>query len=420
MSRSQSSSGQRTKSQKSASRPECGEKPTDPESNTSGMHSRARDSTNMAADRPAEERPLTQEYLLSQMMAQSMHTQQLIVGMSTSISQFGDTFTRLMQNNVEKRPAQDVLDASRLSKTRRSGDDPCVDAGEVSDHSEHEADLEDLFDDAQSTQNTVLTARSLQHSHTSAPDVSQVVCDDVGSGDTAEDGDILDSLLEDYSCEGQVGPPINSKLAAAMNKMMFQKMGDEKFKSKTQAYDRPTNCDMLQASKVNPEIWGRLRAHTRSNDIKMQKLQTCLITATMPILQLTDTLLKVKNKELSHDKLNVNALAKLATDAVSLISHANTEHNHRRREMLKPCLNKQFQQLCSPQTPMSTLLFGDNLAETIKDMSATNCVSGQLTTGQLTTGHVFSGPRPNRPSTSRPSFTYPPHRPSQGRGRGFF
>ena len=48
-------------------------------------------------------------------------------------------------------------------------------------------------------------------------------------------------------------------------------------------------------------------------------------------------------------------------DALALLGNANCQLSQRRREMLKPYLNKEYATLCSSQTAESSLLFGDEL-----------------------------------------------------------
>ncbi len=59
---------------------------------------------------------------------------------------------------------------------------------------------------------------------------------------------------------------------------------------------------------------------------------------------------------------------------VALIGAASQELHVKRRDQIRPDLNTQFRQLCSPQVPVTSFLFGDDLPKTIKDISETNRV----------------------------------------------
>ena len=58
-------------------------------------------------------------------------------------------------------------------------------------------------------------------------------------------------------------------------------------------------------------------------------------------------------------------------DSLAILSQANQETLGRRREQIKPGLNKQFKQLYRNVPPESTRLFGDDINKRISDIVAT-------------------------------------------------
>ena len=56
------------------------------------------------------------------------------------------------------------------------------------------------------------------------------------------------------------------------------------------------------------------------------------------------------------------------------MGHSINEVNIKRRELIKPDLNDQFKQLCGSHTPVTKLLFGDDLPKSVKEISETNKV----------------------------------------------
>ena len=54
-------------------------------------------------------------------------------------------------------------------------------------------------------------------------------------------------------------------------------------------------------------------------------------------------------------------LAQEAIDSLSLLAHANTELNNRRKELIKPDLYSDYKHLCSASTTVTAELFGDDL-----------------------------------------------------------
>jgi hypothetical protein len=64
---------------------------------------------------------------------------------------------------------------------------------------------------------------------------------------------------------------------------------------------------------------------------------------------------------------------------VTFVGQAQQDLNQRRREGIKPDVNPEYRQLCSSQAPVTTLLFGDDLAKTVKDQNETNKMTGKFT-----------------------------------------
>ena len=64
--------------------------------------------------------------------------------------------------------------------------------------------------------------------------------------------------------------------------------------------------------------------------------------------------------------------------AVVLLMSANRELNLKRRDLLRPDLNKQYGALCNPSTPMSTFLFADDLNKEVEELTKSNKLSGKV------------------------------------------
>ncbi len=94
---------------------------------------------------------------------------------------------------------------------------------------------------------------------------------------------------------------------------------------------------------------------------------------------------------------------KLAHAAVLLLA-ANREVNMRRRDLIRPDLNKQFSSLCNPSIAISAYLFGDDLDKEVEELTKSNKLSGKVT--------------PKHRSDYRPTpYKIPFGRGTRGRGR---
>ena len=191
----------------------------------------------------------------------------------------------------------------------------------------------------------------------------------------ANEDEVLGELSKLYEWEGTVSDPINAKLASLVDKMVKTSLSEKKkIKEKHEKYNRPENCENLINTRVNPEIWSKVRSNTRSRDLKMQKLETSLLKSMIPIVKMSDKLLELKSNSKSASESDVCEFLQLSLDSLALMGHSINEVSIKRRELIKPDLNDQFKQLCGSHTPVTKLLFGDDLPKSVKEISETNKV----------------------------------------------
>lgn len=103
---------------------------------------------------------------------------------------------------------------------------------------------------------------------------------------------------------------------------------------------------------------------------KNQKLVT---KAMLPLIQIMDKCLKQDNDSDIFD---------LACDSFQLLAYAHRDTSNIRRHMLKPVVSKPYRKLCTPSTPVTENLFGDDLHKQIKDLNETKKFTHTLSSGQ--------------------------------------
>ena len=199
-----------------------------------------------------------------------------------------------------------------------------------------------------------------------APDINEKPADD-NSEAAIHDSGILGSVAAEYNLDEQCEEEISPKLAGIVNKLLRNRLNEDKLKEKLNKSTRPKNCDNITGVKVNAEIWPKLQPSTRSYDIKMQRVQNTLLKATIPIVKVVNQLMTNRNGT-DNDK----AIIKHLMDSVALLGHTNCELVQRRRDLIRPDLNNNYQQLCSEHIEFTSWLFGDDLPKQVQDISATN------------------------------------------------
>ena len=178
------------------------------------------------------------------------------------------------------------------------------------------------------------------------------------------DGDSLKSL-DEFSILEKTSPAIDANLAEIVKSLLTEKLTKEKLAEVQNKYLRPENCTNLVAPKINKQIWQQLRQETRNNDSAFQKAQSLLLSGLYAVLQLCNSA--------NGDQRNV-----LTPTAVQLLS-ANRELNLKRRDLIRPDLNKQYAPLCNPSTAVSTFLFGDDLNKEVEELTKSQKLSNKVT-----------------------------------------
>ena len=103
------------------------------------------------------------------------------------------------------------------------------------------------------------------------------------------------------------------------------------------------------------------QAFTKKRDLRIMNLQNAVNKTTFAILRVADSLLKNKKDN------NVDSELRNCMDAVFLLGHANTSMSLQRRELVKPILRNDFSALCDVNVPVTSLLFGNDLAKALKE-----------------------------------------------------
>ena len=104
--------------------------------------------------------------------------------------------------------------------------------------------------------------------------------------------DILCELTKEFNNDELCDPKIDPNLAKAINKVWGKKLTPEKLKIRLNKHLKPENYDQLSPTLV---IFSNIPAHTRSQDVKLQKMQKFLLKSAYLIIKM-----KLKKWRLMH------------------------------------------------------------------------------------------------------------------------
>ena len=185
---------------------------------------------------------------------------------------------------------------------------------------------------------------------------------ELGEGSSS---DSFRSLAEEFSVAEKTAPAIDSNLAEIVKSLLLEKLPKDKLEEVQSKYLRPENCTNLVAPKINKQIWQQLRQETRNNDSAFQKAQSLLLSGLYAVLQTCNGS--------SGEQKNV------LTHAAVLLLSSNRELVLKRRDLIRPDLNKQYASLCNPSTPVSSFLFGDELNKEVEELTKSHKLSNKVT-----------------------------------------
>lgn len=126
---------------------------------------------------------------------------------------------------------------------------------------------------------------------------------------------------------------------------------------------------------MNPEIWEKLTHYGKKQDLRLSAIKNMIVKVGAIFAQSTQKLMEFRGQGTKGGRLDTGTLLTAQIDVIALLGHTNYELSLRRREAIKPNLNKKYGSLCSSQTPVTTLLFGDKPQSQLTAIRASNRIS---------------------------------------------
>ena len=156
--------------------------------------------------------------------------------------------------------------------------------------------------------------------------------------------------------EERTGKPIKREVKKHCDTYYAGQLQFEDLKRKLDRYPRPENLEKIKTPQTNQIIWEKLRATTRSTDIKVKRIQNNLAAATTAVAR---TLEKTDDKE----------MVKQLKDGLAIIGQAHVQLNQLRKHTQKKSLPYTWRQIKEVKSDEFDL-YGpdDDLRKRIKDL----------------------------------------------------
>ena len=176
------------------------------------------------------------------------------------------------------------------------------------------------------------------------------------------------------------GEPTEEEIAQSATYLLTHQLENKALEETAAKYALPSNCQAMDSPKMNPFIWDNLPTHTKSRDLKLQKIQKSMTKGINAFVR----------------SLPSGNIMDPQQDALALLCSSSFELNCLRRELIKPDLDSRCARLCKPENMVGTtnkLLFGDNLSKKVKDLMEEQKVTAGVMKGQerATQAHIPTG-----------------------------
>ena len=155
------------------------------------------------------------------------------------------------------------------------------------------------------------------------------------------------------------GPSIDKSLAKLVNSACTTQSNVSDIIA---SYKIPDNCELLSPPSVNLDVWKILGKRGQTNDRLLVDIQNIVAAEMVAIVKLASVL---------KQHITGNKEAKgILSDLITLTGQTQFSLSLRRRHMCRPYLDKKYSGLCNINVPLTTHLFGDDIAKEVKNCEA--------------------------------------------------
>ena len=145
---------------------------------------------------------------------------------------------------------------------------------------------------------------------------------------------------------------------------------------------------------MNSEIFCQIPSQAKGDDVKLQKQQKLLSMASLKLVKILDSLMVIKESE-NLDSVRMTSMKRHATEALSILSHANGSITQTRRDDTISYLRRDYKQLRSGIPRSSEYLFGDDLNQRVHAITKTpKTIKTNLSSNANTNSRYIKRPFP--------------------------
>lgn len=232
----------------------------------------------------------------------------------------------------------------------------------------------------------------------------------------ANSDDELLAGFQDKEKTLELGPNVASQVAEGFKNVIKRPLSKQTLDNLADKLKIPANCVELQTPKMNTEIWAHLPTKVKLNDLS---LQACQQNMTYGLITLANIGSIVAKNSARIPKDVGKEIINTIMDGANMLGQGIQTINQKRRKEVKPHLQPDYAGICSSNVPITALLFGDDLKESLKSSKAAASVVRPIMAGrkfgQYRMNKPYSHPTANQFKSGN---RFRPPLPFQKRGGG--
>ncbi|KAK3092455.1 hypothetical protein FSP39_003008 [Pinctada imbricata] len=204
---------------------------------------------------------------------------------------------------------------------------------------------------------------------------------DKRKSDEVETESRFHSMSKRFKSKEVCDSKIDETLASNLTDLFRNGMNDEQYSELTKDDNnaRPENCEGLKVVKTNQLVWDIISPEAKTNDRKMQNIETSLIKGSIILAKIVNKLAILEN-DINDDehKSTIGQIIDECNDILALFGQTNRQINMTRRDLIKPELRYEYLHLCAQSVPYTAWLFGDDISKTAKEIEDCSKVGNKL------------------------------------------
>ena len=179
------------------------------------------------------------------------------------------------------------------------------------------------------------------------------------------------------------GEPLLPKLADRVKRYWQtdarnMRRNQDSYKALLNSHRPPENCKFLNVPLINEAIYKGLPPPVKRKDGEMADIQKDILSGNCAVLKIANQILEADAKS---EMVNSKEIVKMCLDAVTLLGLAHCKLNNFRKNTLQPSLDPNIRDVCSARHEVTTYLFGDDLAKSIKEAKELNKITHLMQKG---------------------------------------